>query len=105
MIRLKLRNGSWTPGMRPSEQPELLSRSSHSAQRYADAGPRFAVTPPCSQFESMWPQSFEARTHHFQASAWIGSPTLPKTRRLERSKEAMSSVPKRMRARMAVGAV
>ena len=43
--------------------------------------------------------------YHIHASGLIGSPTDPSTRRLERSHVSGCSVPQRMKARMAVGAV
>ena len=45
------------------------------------------------------------RWYQVQASGLIGSPTLPSSRRLERSCRAGCSSPQRMKARMAVGAV
>ena len=43
--------------------------------------------------------------YHFHASGLMGSPTEPRTRRDDRSYLRTSSLPYRMRARMAVGAV
>ncbi len=45
------------------------------------------------------------RWYQTQASGLMGSPTLPKRRKLVRSLAAGSSSPWRMKARMAVGAV
>ena len=43
--------------------------------------------------------------YHIQASGLIGSPTVPSTRRLDRSWRAGHSAPHFMNVRMAVGAV
>src|ERR1700739_4564607 len=45
------------------------------------------------------------RWYHIQASGWIGSPTVPRSRRLDRSYLFGNCSPHFMNARMAVGAV
>jgi hypothetical protein len=45
------------------------------------------------------------RWYHFQASGLMGSPTEPRMRRVERSCRLGHDSPKRIRPRMAVGAV
>ena len=82
------------------------------------AEPGFSTVTPGSGVMRMWPVSvchhvsttgqrpppitFQYQTH---ASGLIGSPTLPSSRRLERSQRLGYCSPQRMKVRIAVGAV
>ena len=82
------------------------------------AEPGFSTVTPGSGVMRMWPVSvchqvsttgqrprpmtFQYQT---QASGLIGSPTVPSSRRLERSQRLGNCSPQRMNVRMAVGAV
>ena len=77
-----------------------------SVGRRGKGGIRIMPVSVCHQVSTTgqrpWPMTFQYQTH---ASGLMGSPTVPRSLRLERLQRFGYSSPQRMKVRMAVGAV
>ena len=108
----------WPPPPASTAAPSAPTTSAKIPGRGRVAEPGLVAVAPGSG-EIMWPPVSVChqvsttgqrsppmwRWYHIHASGLMGSPTVPSTRRLDRSRAAGHSSPHLMKVRMAVGAV
>src|SRR5689334_3663301 len=106
------------PAFGPTDLPSLSTTSGTTPKKGSPVDPGLAAHAPgsvvskiepvsvCHQVSTIGQRSLPITwRYHIHASGLMGSPTVPRRRKLERSLLFGHSLPQRMKARMAVGAV